>query len=456
MKRFISLLIVLAFVPSHAQALDTSGLRSLCAMPLAVDACARTGRVAPDQLGRFASRLNDADVPPPLFVETVRYAPVAVQQPDFFPFVDSEISQGVVGDALVTVIEQRVRGYGYDVRRGDATPAWVLSDNYIPRFDSSYRTVRRTTYDTRYDNAPRYDRRTILYLVEMPLAVATVSDYGVPQNDLARFCGTLNRGYLPPEQFVDTVRYAPQVIVERPDFVPFLEVQIGNGITGRRLFDVINRQLPAYEAPRAAYSPSYVLNDQYYVPQTVRTRFPRSRMNPGFAQQPAFIPQPMVQQQPAYQQPIYQPPAAQPSYIPPQPAYARQQQQQQRFRRQAPAVVRSVPQPVVIQSPQVVQMPAPQGVRIPPGQAKKEARQAEAQVREQGRGKGRQRVVVQQQPQPVVIAPPPMASAAPPAPVMVAPPPQDNGHGHGKGPGGQGPPGQQKDKEKGGKGHGKD
>jgi hypothetical protein len=411
-------------------------------MPLAVDACARTGRVAPDQLGRYASRLNDADVPPPLFVETIRYAPLAVQQPDFFPFVDSEISQGVVGDALVTVIEQRVRGYGYDVRRGNATPAWVLSDNYIPRFDSYRTTTRTTAYDTRYDSAPRYDRRTILYLVEMPLAVANVSDYGVPQDRLARFCGTLNRGYLPPEQFVDTVRYAPEVIVDRPDFVPFLDAQIGNGITGLRLFAVINRRLPSYQAPRQAFSPSYVLNDQY-VPQPVRTRWAQARTNPAFAQQPAY-------QQPVYQQPV----AQQPSYIPPQPAYARQQQQH--FRRQAPTVVRSVPQPAMIQNPQVVQMPAPQVVRIPPGQAKKEARQA--QGGEQGRGRERQRVVVQQQPQPVVIAPPPMISAAPPAPVMVAPPPQDNGHGHGKGPGGQGPPGQQKDKEKdkGGKGHGKD
>ena len=429
MKRLLPILIVLALVPSHARALDTSGLRSLCAMPLAVDACARTGRVAPDQLGRFASRLNDANVPPPLFVETVRYAPVVVQQADFFPFVDSEISQGVVGDALVTVIEQRVRGYGYDVRRGNATPAWVLSDNYVPRFESSYRTVRRTTYE-----APRYDRRTILYLIEMPLAVATVSDYGVPQDRLARFCGTLNRGYLPPEQFIDTVRYAPQVIVDRPDFVPFLDVQIGNGIVGLRLFDVIHRQLPVYEAPRVAYSPSYVLTEQY-VPQTVRTRWAQARVNPAFAQQPAFIPQPVAQQ------PVYVPP--------PQPVYARQPQQHVR-RQPQPVVVRAAPQPVVIQSPQVVQQ-APRVVHIPPGQAKKEARRMEAQIHEQEHGKGRQRVVVQQQP-------PPMASAAPPAPVVVAPPPPDNGHGHGKGPGGQGPPGQQKDKEKdkGGKGHGKD
>jgi hypothetical protein len=449
MKRFLPLLIVLAFVPSHAQALNTSGLRSLCAMPLAVDACARTG-VAPDQLGLYASRLNAADVPPPLFVETIRYAPFALQQPDFFPFVDSEISQGVAGDALVTVIEQRVRSYGYDIRRGDATPAWVLSDNYIPRYDS-YRTTRTTVYDQSYDNAPRYDRRTILYLVEMPLAVATVSDYGVPQDRLARFCGTLNRGYLPPEQFIDTVRYAPEVIVDRPDFVPFLDAQIGNGVIGLRLFNVINRQLPSYEPPRAAFSPSYVLNDQYYVPQTVRTRWTQARMNnPGFAQQPAFIPQPVVQQ------PVYVPPPQRAYVPPPQPVYT--PQPQQRFRRQAPVIVRSAPQPARIQSPQVVQMPAPRAVHVPPGQAKKEERRAQvqvqAQVREQGHGKGRQRVVVQQPPQRVVVAPPPMASAAPPAPVAVAPPPQNNGPGHGRGPGGQGPPGQQK--EKGGKGHGKD
>jgi len=172
MKKLPLLLMLLALLPARMFAFDNTYYRSLAAMPLAVDACSRTG-LPDDQLGRFALQLNDANVPPPLFVETVRYAPIVLQQPDFFPFVDNEIAQGVNGTALVTVINQRLPRYGVTVRRIETTPAWVLSDNYIPRYDSY--SSRRAVYSTRYTH-PRYDRRSIQFLIEMPLAVATVSE----------------------------------------------------------------------------------------------------------------------------------------------------------------------------------------------------------------------------------------------------------------------------------------
>src|SRR5258708_655514 len=164
MKRLPLLLMLLALLPARMYAFDNTYYRSLAAMPLAVDACSRTG-LPDDQLGRFALQLNDANVPPPQFIETVRYAPIALQQPDFFPFVDNEISQGVTGVALVTVINERLPRYGVTVRRIETTPAWVLSDNYIPRY-SSY-SSRREPYYTRYTH-PRYYRPSIPFLIPIP------------------------------------------------------------------------------------------------------------------------------------------------------------------------------------------------------------------------------------------------------------------------------------------------
>ncbi len=500
MKKLPLLLMLLALLPARMFAFDNTYYRSLAAMPLAVDACSRAG-LPDDQLGRFVVRLNDANVPPPLFVQTVRYAPIALQQPDFFPFVDNEISQGVTGAALVTVIDQRLPRYGVTVRRIETTPAIVLSDNYIPRYVSySSRSNVREVYNTRYTH-PRYDRRSIEFLIEMPLAVATVADLdGIREDDLGHFCGALNRGYLPPEQFVDTVRYAPEVFVERPDFVPFIEAQIGNGVIGIQLYDTIYPRIPSYSTRSIAFTPDYVLNDQYYIPQPVRTRFEQAQINGGYPQQvyaQTYVPQPAVAQpvyQPGYSgAPAYtQQPAVQPSYA--QPSYAQQRGNRGRQPR-AIAQPSFVPQPALAQNPYTAMTPnrnvAPQVAHIPPGQAKKAERQAERVVRQEhgnGHAHGHAQVVQQQPifapppmasavPAPVVrqehgnghghgrgqvqqpiVAPPPMASAvpaqAPPAPVFVPPPPQNNGQEHGRGPGGQGPPGQQK--EKGGKGHGKD
>ena len=110
MRKPALLLILLALIPAHASAFNTTDLLSLVAMPLAVDAVSRVTGVPQDQLAQLVSTLNQANVPPPQFIQTVRYAPVALQQPDFVPYVQTQQSQGINGVQLVDVIDQRLGG----------------------------------------------------------------------------------------------------------------------------------------------------------------------------------------------------------------------------------------------------------------------------------------------------------------------------------------------------------
>src|SRR5437660_858700 len=110
----------------------------------------------------------------------------------------------------------------------------------------------------------------LLSLMAMPLAVAALSEMnGVPQDQLASLLGVLNQGNLPPAQFVDTLRYVPVALVEQPDFVPYIQTQVSNGVTGPALVTVIDQRLPQYTPAPAA---SNIVVTQDYVPPAVRTR----------------------------------------------------------------------------------------------------------------------------------------------------------------------------------------
>src|SRR4051794_39973326 len=385
MRKAALLLTLLVLIPTHASALNTNDLLSLVAMPLAVDAVSRVTGVPQDQLAQLVSSLNQANVPPTQFVDTLRYAPVALQQPGFAPYSQTQASQGINGVQLVNVIDQRLPQYGVTpVEVVDVTPTYVLSDNYIYSPTSSLGTG--TSND-------------LLSLIAMPLAVAALSDIaGIPQDQLASLLGTLNQADVPPAQFVDTLRYVPVALVEQPDFVPYVQSQVSNGVTGPALVTVIDQRLPQYTPAPAA---SNIVVTQDYIPPTVRTRVAEWHAHPHGG-----------------------PPG--------------QLKKMEGFQTGAAIVHRDEvrqfqPQPVV---------------HIPPGQAKKEERRAEGK----GHGHGKH-----ERAQAPVFVQPPMTSAVPlPQPVFVpAPAPQqEKEHGHGRGPGGEGPPGQQK--EKGGKGHGKD
>ena len=115
MKRL--LLAALLVIPVRANALNTSDLLSLIAMPLAVAAVSEVTGVPTNELSNFVATLNNANVPPTQMIDLLRYVPVALvddatqQQPVFVDYVQSQVQQGVTGPALVPVIVERLRTY---------------------------------------------------------------------------------------------------------------------------------------------------------------------------------------------------------------------------------------------------------------------------------------------------------------------------------------------------------
>jgi len=71
---------------------------STIAMPLAVDAVSNVTGVPQSQLADLVTTLNQANVQPTQFVEVIRYVPVALEQPGFVQYVQTQSSQGVTGD----------------------------------------------------------------------------------------------------------------------------------------------------------------------------------------------------------------------------------------------------------------------------------------------------------------------------------------------------------------------
>src|SRR5437588_311221 len=129
MRKAALLLTLLLLIPAHASALNTNDLLSLIAMPLAVDALSDVTGIPQDQLASLLGTLNQANVPPAQFVDTLRYVPVAlVEQPDFVPYVQTQVSNGVTGPALVTAIDQRLPQY----TPAPAASNIVVTQDYVP------------------------------------------------------------------------------------------------------------------------------------------------------------------------------------------------------------------------------------------------------------------------------------------------------------------------------------
>lgn len=114
----LTLVAALALPAPRAAALEVDDdLMALVAMPLAVAAVSEITDVPASDLIDMVTLLNDANVPPVQFVETVRYVPVALvvendTQPRFVEVVRQQQLAGVTGPALVTFIEQRLYTYG--------------------------------------------------------------------------------------------------------------------------------------------------------------------------------------------------------------------------------------------------------------------------------------------------------------------------------------------------------
>src|SRR5688500_19039889 len=128
---FVTLVAALLLPAQPAAALEIDNdLLALVAMPLAVAAVSEITDVPANDLIDMVTLLNDANVPPVQFVETVRYVPVALivendTQPRFIEVVRQQEQPGGRGIQLVTFIEERLHLYGL--------PATVDLDVIAPR-----------------------------------------------------------------------------------------------------------------------------------------------------------------------------------------------------------------------------------------------------------------------------------------------------------------------------------
>jgi hypothetical protein len=405
LKKLAPALALALMLANSAFALNTNDLLSLVAMPLAVAAVSNVTGVPQQDLTNVVSALNQGNVAPTQFVEVVRYTPVVLTNqntaPQFVDYVNTQVNQGVTGDALATLIADRLRGYGVQdinvvsppqivyVDDQSLLPATVLSPSY---------SYSPSTYGSTYGT------NDLLSLVAMPLAVDAIANLtGMPTQDLMNLVAQLNQANVPPPQFIEVVRYVPVVLVDQstaPQFVDYVNTQVNQGVTGTALANAIANQLRTYGATQINVTspPQQVIVDQRsFVPPVVVTRVEEVRQHPHGG------------------------PPGQLKKIEGVQTGAEIVHGEKRGRQFQPPMTSAQP------------APAPAPVVIRKGKENK------------GKGQGNGRGHAEQQQQ-VVVAPP---AGAAPAPVVVQQQP-DKGKGHDEG----GPPGQAKDKGK-GKGKGK-
>lgn len=279
-KRIAALAVVLMLIlPGSAQALETNELIAIAAMPLAVAAVADLSDVPTNDLVTVVSAMNRASVPPPQFIEVVRYVPVALvdrTEPTFVSYVTTQVDNGLVGDALaVSLADRIVTTYG-------------MNEINVVNPQTVYVVERREFVPTVVTTRLQPVAFDPLALVAMPLAVAAVANLtDVPANDLISFIAALNQAAVPAPQFVEVVRYSPMVFLSdtyEPQFVQFVTTEVDRGVRGDRLALVIAdryrtfgiRDIDVIRPPRTV-----IIDRTEIFPPLVRTRVAEVRAHPN-------------------------------------------------------------------------------------------------------------------------------------------------------------------------------
>jgi hypothetical protein len=270
--------VLMLILPGSAYALDTTDLIATAAMPLAVAAAADLADVPTNDLITVVSAMNRANVPPPQFIEVVRYVPVALvdrSEPTFVSYVTTQVDNGLVGDALaVSLADRIVTTYGMnEINVVNPQTVYVVERReFVPTVVST--RLQPVVFDP-------------LALVAMPLAVAAVANLtDIPANDLISFISALNQAAVPAPQFVEVVRYSPMVFLDdryEPQFVEFVTTEVDRGVRGDRLALVIADRYQTYGIRDidVVRPPRTVIVDRTEIfPPLVQTRVAEVRAHP--------------------------------------------------------------------------------------------------------------------------------------------------------------------------------
>jgi hypothetical protein len=216
-------LLIAMLLPNGSSALDTDDILALVAMPLAVAAVSDIAGVPPRDVVGMVAALNQARVPPPQFIEVVRYSPVLLiepaEQPEFRTFLRTQTSAGVSGEDFAISLADRFRAFGANEIDVVSPPRTVVVERrFIPIVVEQQASLRP------------------LSLVAMPLAMAAASELsGVPPGELVQLATALNEALVPPIHFIEVVRHAPAVLVDpaiQSDFMRFVRTQIDGDVRG--------------------------------------------------------------------------------------------------------------------------------------------------------------------------------------------------------------------------------
>lgn len=134
--------------------------------------------------------------------------------------------------------------------------------------------------------ASALENEELLALVAMPLAVAAVSEMtDVPVNELIDVVTLLNKAAVPPQQFVEVVRYVPVALVSNEDdFVAFVRSREQEGVRGTALVTSIAEHMRVYGLPEADLAVTRprtidVVEDEF-IPKAVRVRLAEKKAHP--------------------------------------------------------------------------------------------------------------------------------------------------------------------------------
>jgi len=123
-----------------------------------------------------------------------------------------------------------------------------------------------------------FNTNDLLSTIAMPLAVAAVSNVtGVSQTQLADLVTSLNQANVPPQQFVEVIRYVPVALVDQngQPFIAYVQEQTSQGVSGDALVNaIVDRLRSNYNVtPTLALNgePTTVVLSDNYIPATVVT-----------------------------------------------------------------------------------------------------------------------------------------------------------------------------------------